>query len=257
MLVKNPLLAESTGFASHTSGTPSEPISTVDSESEARYATAFGRDRIEYHFHASTRLCLNVRLSEDSVAENGRDSDERPGRTASGFVLDAVSDTASGRFGARLTGVSVALQLFNEDKTLWGTISTGSAPAYRAGLPHGMSLLHQDAALCFETGASDAKVTVPVDVRCQANVSMYLDESLIGQIPMATLAQLARLSECYFRRIFKRSFGFFPRGFRVSLRIVTGPEVPSTRGRSERKTAMNVEFFASGEVAAVPFGLPR
>src|SRR5258706_5313611 len=147
MLVKKPLSAASTAFTQGNAFTSHRPNLAMGSDDELCFETAASRDRIECNFHASVRLCLNVQPDGHVAAENGRESGERPGRTAPGFVLDIDSDTAAGRFGARIIGVSVALRLFDEDVTLWGAVSpgigaiTGSAPAYRARLPRGMSLL--------------------------------------------------------------------------------------------------------------------
>lgn len=53
----------------------------------------------------------------------------------------------------------------------------------------------------------------------QRIVAAYIEEHLAEQIPLATLAQLARLSPCHFSRAFKQSFGVPPHRYHISRRI--------------------------------------
>ena len=53
----------------------------------------------------------------------------------------------------------------------------------------------------------------------QRVVTAYIEEHLSEQIPLATLAQLARLSPYYFCRAFKQSFGVPPHRFHTLRRI--------------------------------------
>jgi len=53
----------------------------------------------------------------------------------------------------------------------------------------------------------------------QRAVIDYIEEHLADQIPLATLAQLVRLSPYYFCRAFKQSFGLPPRRYHNSRRI--------------------------------------
>ena len=47
----------------------------------------------------------------------------------------------------------------------------------------------------------------------------YIEEHLAEQIPLKTLAQLVRLSPCYFCRAFKQSFGVPPHRYHSARRI--------------------------------------
>jgi len=53
----------------------------------------------------------------------------------------------------------------------------------------------------------------------QRIVGAYIEDHLAESISLAALAQLARLSPCYFCRAFKQSFGVTPHRFLTSRRI--------------------------------------
>jgi AraC family transcriptional regulator len=53
----------------------------------------------------------------------------------------------------------------------------------------------------------------------QRVITAYIEEHLPEQIPLATLAQLARLSTYYFCRAFKQSFGVPPHRYHIQRRI--------------------------------------
>ena len=98
--------------------------------------------------------------------------------------------------------------------------------------------------------ASDIERTVlSADGRRQGSIGVQLDESALGRVPMAALAQLVRLSRYYFCRSFKRSFGFLPRGYRIGLRIEARPE--GTPGQASTKDlAVMIDFVATGSFMA-------
>lgn len=53
----------------------------------------------------------------------------------------------------------------------------------------------------------------------QKRVAAYIEERVADDIPLATLAELARLSPYHFCRSFKHSFGMPPRRYHASRRI--------------------------------------
>ena len=110
-------------------------------------------------------------------------------------------------------------------------------------------LLHRGAALSSEASDIDSTAVLSADGRRQGSIGVQLDESALGRIPMAALAQLVRLSRYYFCRSFKRSFGFLPRGYRIGLRIEARPE--GTPGQASTKDlAVMIDFVATGSFTA-------
>ena len=73
----------------------------------------------------------------------------------------------------------------------------------------------------FNAGAAsiDAHVRGGLAAWQQRTVAAYIEEHLAEQIPLAALAELARLSPYYFCRAFKQSFGMPPHRYHNSRRI--------------------------------------
>ena len=76
----------------------------------------------------------------------------------------------------------------------------------------------------------------------QKRVAAYIDEHVADEIPLATLAQLARLSPYHFSRSFKRSFGISPRRYHINRRIERAKQLLTDRGRSVTAIAIDIGF---------------
>src|SRR6516162_2676708 len=63
-------------------------------------------------------------------------------------------------------------------------------------------------------------------------VTTYIEDHLEGRLPLVTLAQLARLSECHFCRAFKKSFGIPPHAYHVQRRVERAKELLSDGANS-------------------------
>src|SRR5262249_18697441 len=50
-------------------------------------------------------------------------------------------------------------------------------------------------------------------------ITAYIEEHVNEQIPLATLAQLVRLSPCHFSRVFKQSLGMPPHRYQTDRRM--------------------------------------
>jgi AraC-like DNA-binding protein len=176
-------------------------------------------------------------------------------RASARLSLDAGSTKAPGAFGMRVNDLSVVLRLHHDDKTFWGVVSGAADLAAvsfameKSPLPPSVVLLHRGAAVSSEASDIDSTAVLSADGRRQGSIGVQLDESALGRIPMAALAQLVRLSRYYFCRSFKRSFGFLPRGYRIGLRIEARPE--GTSGQASTKDlAVMIDFVATGAFTA-------
>ena len=136
-------------------------------------ASHFGR--IEYHFHASAQVHLDDPASERSLPE-----------------------AAQGRVRARLSDFTVALRLFDGDRRLLGSLSTGreevvypTPVTQRHRPPLAARLLRGGALLCFDRGGRRLELVTGL-VPSQGSVDVVLDGVLLEQLPMTVLTRLVR-----------------------------------------------------------------
>jgi AraC family transcriptional regulator len=76
----------------------------------------------------------------------------------------------------------------------------------------------------------------------QKRVATYIEERVADDIPLATLAELARLSPYHFCRSFKRSFGMPPHRYHASRRIERAKQLLTDRERSVTAIALDIGF---------------
>ena len=177
-------------------------------------------------------------------------------RASARLSLDAGPNKISGALGMHLKDVSIVLRLNHDEKTFWGVVAGAADPAavsFETETPRvapSVVLLHRGAALSSEACDIDSTAVLAADGRRQGSIGVQLDESALGRIPMAALAQLVRLSRYYFCRSFKRSFGFLPRGYRIGLRIEARPEGMGAATAKTRDIAVMVDFVATGTLSA-------
>lgn len=144
-------------------------------------------------------------------------------------------------------------RLFFRDAELWAIASklnelggTGDAPGQRQYAESlGILLAHELLRL------NNGRPSEPSDARhvrgglagWQRNrVSDYVEEHLAENVPLATLAEVARLSPFHFSRAFKQSFGAPPHRYLIGRRIERAKELLAVEDRSVTEIGLAVGF---------------
>jgi AraC family transcriptional regulator len=76
----------------------------------------------------------------------------------------------------------------------------------------------------------------------QKRVAAYIEEHVADDIPLATLAELARLSPYHFSRSFKHSFGMPPHRYHASRRIERAKQLLANRQLAVTAIALDIGF---------------
>ena len=146
--------------------------------------------------------------------------------------------------------------LFFEDKALWDTavklgklIESGSEDRHYCealGVVLAHELLRRNAgARCVEPPTRGGLAAWQ-----QRIVSAYIEEHIAEQIPLATLAQLVRLSPYHFCRAFKRSFGVPPHRHHNARRIDHAKTLLARPACSVTEIALTVGFSETSSFTA-------
>jgi AraC family transcriptional regulator len=84
----------------------------------------------------------------------------------------------------------------------------------------------------------------------QKQVAAYIEERVADNIPLATLAELAKLSPFHFCRSFKRSFGMPPHRYHANRRIERAKRLLADRELSVTAIALKVGFSETSTFTA-------
>src|SRR6266404_1714615 len=84
----------------------------------------------------------------------------------------------------------------------------------------------------------------------QKRVAAYIEEHVADDIPLATLAELARLSPYHFSRSFKSSFGMPPHRYHASRRIELARQLLADRKLSVTAIALEIGFSETSTFTA-------
>jgi AraC family transcriptional regulator len=143
----------------------------------------------------------------------------------------------------------LAPRLFFEDAALWDTAIKLSALVESGGAHNGRYLEALGTVLAHEVVRLNAGTPRPepqtrggLAAWQQRKVADHIEQHLVEHIPLATLAQLARLSTYYFCRAFKQSFGVSPHRYHNNRRIELAKTLLAAPDASVTDVGMNVGF---------------
>jgi AraC family transcriptional regulator len=239
----------------------------------AEIVQSTSRERIEYRYRAASDLLVayeqGIRRDGETLVEGipgstlhdfarkltfvpaGHDylewHEPRTSTRLMFFYLDTAARSAqSSPAGLQLPCVP---RVFFEDSMLWSTVLKlkglveNPLPSNRAYFDALGDVLVEEIARShrgaggIETGAKGGLAAWQ-----QRVVASYIEEHLAEQVPLATLAQLARLSPYHFSRAFKQSFGVPPHRYHTRRRIEQAKALLEDRALSVTEIGLALGF---------------
>jgi len=147
-------------------------------------------------------------------------------------------------------------RLFFYDRDLWEIAlklksQVNPDPLYRQYAEAlGILLTHELARISSDAGPRGPVSRGGLAPWQQKRVAAYIEERVADDIPLATLAELARLSPYHFSRSFKHSFGLPPHRYHANRRIERAKQLLANRELSVTNIALDVGFSETSTFSA-------
>jgi len=148
-------------------------------------------------------------------------------------------------------------RLFFYDRNLWETALKLKSQVGNPGAMHrqyaealGIALTHE--LIRINSGAALREPVSRGGLASwqQKRVAAYIEEHVADDIPLATLAEMARLSPYHFSRSFKHSFGMPPSRYHSNRRIERAKQLLANRELSVTNIALDVGFSETSTFSA-------
>lgn len=245
----------------------------------AEFVQATSHDRVEYSFRSPVHL---LAAYEHGVRREGESYVEGLCRSTLRDVANKLTFAPAGHEYREwhdprtLTGVTYfyldpaelqtefdedasefAPRLFFEDPTIWSTAAKLKQAIQSPRIENrlyvealGVVLIHE--LMRLNRGAPREQVQIRGGLAAwqERVVTTYIDEHLAEQIPLATLAQLVRLSTFYFCRAFKQSFGVPPHRYHIQQRIEQAKILLAGRKHSVTEVGLALGFSETSSFTA-------
>jgi AraC family transcriptional regulator len=140
-------------------------------------------------------------------------------------------------------------RLFFYDRDLWDTALKLKSQVENTGSMHrqyaealGIVLTHELVRINADAGLRAPLSRGGLAPWQQKRVTEYIEERVADDIPLATLAELARLSPYHFSRSFKHSFGMPPHRYHANRRIDRAKQLLANRELSITAISLDIGF---------------
>src|SRR5258705_7695595 len=148
-------------------------------------------------------------------------------------------------------------RLFFYDRALWETALKLKSLVENAGSMHrqyaealGIVLTHELVRINGDGGHLGAVSRGGLAPWQQKRGAPHIEERVADDIPLATLAELARLTPYHFSRSFKHSFGLPPHRYHANRRIERAKQLLANRELSVTNIALDVGFSETSTFSA-------